>query len=175
MGFGGRRGSRKSTIAKLVSKALGWTYASFGDYVRHLARERGQPESLPVLQEIGGSLVKRNRIAFCRSVLSHAGWQPGQNVVIDGIRHKEVADVLCSLVAPMVFKLVFVDTPDDIRSERLKVRGEHDSYLLRETERHSTEAQTRHTIPAVAHLVVDGTELPQQLADKITAWIREQG
>ena len=51
--FSGQIGSGKSRLSSGVAKALGWSYASFGDYIRSVAHSQGLDDTREILQELG--------------------------------------------------------------------------------------------------------------------------
>ena len=52
------------------------------------------------LQDLGQSLVEADPDAFCRNVLANAGFVPGGNILLDGIRHVDVQRRVASIVKP---------------------------------------------------------------------------
>ena len=82
--FCGQFGSGKSTLSSEIAKALGWSYASFGGYIRSIAKSQGLDETREVLQELGAALVKKSAEDFCRSLLAHYNWRSAEPLVIDG-------------------------------------------------------------------------------------------
>ena len=46
--------------------------------------------------------------AFCKGALDQANWEPGQSLLIDGIRHAEALDAIKVLVSPATTKSVFL-------------------------------------------------------------------
>jgi len=123
LAFAGRIASGKSTLSMNVARALSWPYVSFGNYVRQVAWSKGLVCSRQVLQNIGATLIDQGWDRFCRAVLSQVDWDPGQPLVIDGIRHVEAIDMLRQLVAPSKLLLVFVAVSELERKGRLRQRG----------------------------------------------------
>ena len=122
IGFSGRIGSGKSTIARAVATKLNCLLASFGDYVRHVARERNILENRINLQEIGRELIEENIEGFCRQVFEWSGWIFGNPLVVDGIRHCEILPVIRSIVHPLSFYLIYIDIPKKTINYRLKAK-----------------------------------------------------
>jgi dephospho-CoA kinase len=98
--FAGRIGAGKSSVAKALADHLGWKLASFGAYVRTVVSSRGLSLSRESLQAVGEELEAKDTTALCRAVLNAAFWQPGEPLVIEGIRHVRVLEILKTLVAP---------------------------------------------------------------------------
>src|SRR6185436_5060782 len=142
--------SGRRELSKRVATALGLPRVSFGEYIRAEASRRGLSQSREVLQEIGESLVRDDCEGFCRAVLSQVVWQAGESLVVDGIRHKQVEEILERLVKPSVLLTVFLDVNERLRFTRLAtadlfiVNGEEETFKQSEIERveaHSTESQ----------------------------------
>ncbi len=171
--FAGGIASGKSTLSTAVAKALGWPRVSFGDYVRTEARRRGLGKSREVLQNVGVSLIEGGWEPFCRAVLAQAVWQPGQSLVVDGVRHAEVVQELQRLVAPSKLLLVFIATSEPVRKNRLRERNMADYRKLQRIESHSTEAQVKTVLQGMVDLTVDGTQSTDILRQGIVAWVHQ--
>ena len=124
--FSGQIGSGKSRISTEVAKTLAWSYASFGDYIRSIAHSRGLDDRREVLQDLGAALVKKGAEDFCRSLLAHYKWRSGEPLVIDGLRHREVADALRRLVAPLEIKIVLLEVEEKVHRARLEAKKPRD-------------------------------------------------
>jgi cytidylate kinase len=169
VGFSGRIKSGKTTISEAVAEALQWPRASFGDYVRSVAARRGlDPGSRPVLQDVGESLIAEGWPEFCQAVLGTVNWEPGDSLVVDGIRHAEVVDQLKAMVGPFRLYLFHVQVDEEIRAERVR-RSEHEQ--LRDAEAHSTEADVKAVLPSMADLVVDGANPFNLIVEEILAFL----
>lgn len=169
----GAIGSGKTTLSNALSHSLGWPRVGFGDYVRKVAASRGQDESRETLQQIGESLLADGVPEFCTAVLNQVNWQPGQPLVIDGIRHIEVAEALRDLVLPATLKLVFVAIEEPRRLLRLEASGLADTHRLAEVEKHSTERQVRQALPGIADVRIDGSRPHEELVEELIVWVRE--
>jgi dephospho-CoA kinase len=173
LAFAGSIASGKSTLSAGIAQTLGWRYASFGDYVRQVARERGLDGSREVLQEVGAALIDQGWKHFCWAVLGQVEWEPGQSLVIDGIRHVEAVEVLRQLVAPSEVLLVFIAGEESIRHARLRQRSRTDDETLQRVEGHSTEIQVKTRIPGMADFTVDGTRPVESLLQEIVTWVEQ--
>jgi len=158
IGFAGSIASGKSTLSAAVARELGWVRASFGNSVRDEARQRGlDPVSREVLQALGAELIEAGWRQFCWSLLQRAGWHPGQNLVIDGVRHVKAVETLRSQVNPATFHLIYLDVPDGIREQRLYERGIGLQEQRQVIDWHSTEIEVQTALAAIAdvHLSSD--------------------
>jgi dephospho-CoA kinase len=122
LAFSGSIGSGKSTLSLSVAKALNWPYVSFGNHVRTVALLRGLGESREVLQEVGESLIQEGWEQFCKSVLAQTTWEPGEPLVVDGIRHVEAVETLQLLIVPSELLLIHITLNEPTRKARLYKR-----------------------------------------------------
>src|SRR5687768_882062 len=93
-------GSGKTELSKALVAKLGWRRAAFGDYVRTVAHDRGLGDERDVLQQLGETLLKQDAAGFCRAVLANAEWRQGEPLVLEGVRHAEVLELIRTIVAP---------------------------------------------------------------------------
>jgi dephospho-CoA kinase len=158
LALAGKIASGKSTLAVNFAEAVGWPHVSFGDFVRGVARERGLQETRDVLQEIGDKFIREDLEGFCKSVLAQADWKAGQPLVIEGVRHEDVSNLLRRLVAPSKYFLVLVSVDDQTRKERLLQEGIDDCDLIERVETHPTEEQVKTVLPHIADYKLNGTD-----------------
>jgi cytidylate kinase len=152
--FAGRIGAGKSSVSAAFATDRGWKFASFGDFVRKSASERGMDLSRESLQAIGAELEANDAAMFCRAVLDDAGWSAGECAVIEGIRHVRIWQTLKDLAAPQPVFLVYLEAPEDLRRARLEERGAQEAHYLERAETHSTERDVIAELPQLANLVV---------------------
>ena len=172
LAFSGSIGSGKSTLSLSVAKALNWPYVSFGNYVRTVALLRGLGESREVLQEVGESLIQEGWEQFCKSVLAHATWGPGESLVVDGIRHVEAVEMLRLLVVPSELLLIHITLNELTRKARLYKRSPTDNAQMQSIEDHSTEVQVKRQLPEIANLIVSGERSTDDSTREILIWIQ---
>lgn len=166
----GKINSGKTTLRNRLAELEGWSYVSFGDYVRYVTKERGLPDDRIHLQQIGEELIETNLEDFCRAVLNQdSTWKPGSPLIIDGIRHIEVDKLLRKLVAPSRYSLVYLDTDEQTRKQRLREEGINDPELIEQIESHSTEQEVNTVLRGVADYVIDGSEPLSALIQKLRA------
>lgn len=169
VGFSGGIASGKSSLSSAVAQATGWPRTSFGGYVRNIAAQRGIEPTRENCQAIGEELIGADICRFCENVLAQVSWSPGEPLVIDGIRHLEVADLLAGMVGTTDFVLVYVELARAERGARLKSR-DGEPQPLEQFERHSTEAQVSE-LRVRADLVVDGDRPIEQLTDAVVRFL----
>lgn len=170
--FSGPIASGKSTIADALSSLTGWHIASFGNKARDEAAKRGLDHTdRSVLQQIGLELISKGWDVFCEAVLEQANWEPGQGLIIDGIRHMEALQQLEILVRPAELLLVYVETPKGVRLARFQNR-DREGLSLDEAEKANTESQVEGILKASADILVDGTAVPAENARKIIRFVR---
>jgi dephospho-CoA kinase len=169
----GRIGSGKTTLSKDLANALQCARASFGDYVRGVVQKRGLPPTRENLQIVGTELLTSDACGFCRSVLTSSGYQPGESLVIDGLRHMITIPIICALIEPSSMKIIRVSVPEEIRLQRLRDRGEGDASSVARIESHSSE-QELGSIAEMADFVVRGDRPRAMNIAEITAWLANQ-
>jgi len=162
-------GSGKTSLASVLATRLAAPRASFGDYVRSVAVERGlDAQSREVLQDLGNELIAGGWDRFCTAVLNHADYTGGP-VVVDGIRHLDAITNLELLVAPLPFRLVAVEAQDSLRLERLAKRGV-DTTAAERAEAHSNEAEVLDVMRRADFRVSEDHSV-EEAADLIIAWV----
>jgi cytidylate kinase len=156
--FSGRIGSGKSSVSEILAARLGWKRSAFGEYLRtELARRGGDVTSREALQDLGQSLVETDTEAFCSDVLSAGGFRPGDNFLVDGVRHADIQRMLAVLASPSVARLIFLAADDANRFQRIADRPDGQADFAR-AEAHKVEADLKASIPAIADLSVDSTQ-----------------
>jgi len=159
--FAGRMGAGKSSISSALASDMKWKRASFGEFVRYIAKKRGLEQSREVLQAVGAELEAGDVVAFCQDVLRFAEWGGGESLVIDGIRHVRVLETLRKLIAPVPLLFVYLDAEEETRKSRLLARDRIDAASLAASESHSTEREVISRLPDLADLRLsnkDGSE-----------------
>ena len=167
--FSGGIASGKSTLSEAVALSLACPRVSFGGFMRSEARRRGFATDRKTLQAIGEELVARDPDSLCRAVLGQAGWSPGGALVIDGVRHVDIATRLSRIVKPSEFRLSHVTLGKDTRTARFAARADGKGELA-DFESHSTERDVQRGLPEQAHLVVDGDQPIEALIETIARW-----
>jgi len=169
LALAGKIASGKSTLASQFASEEGWSYVSFGGFVRSVAKKDKIAETRENLQDIGDRLIREDLEGFCRGVLSQVDWKPGQPLVIDGVRHTEVSFLLRRMVAPSKYILTYVEVDDEIRRQRLREEGREGNDFIERVETHPTEEQVKLVLPRIADYVLDGTAPIHSLIEKLKA------
>ena len=170
--FAGRMGTGKCSVSIALATNMGWKRASFGDFVRLIAAKRGLEPSRQVLQMIGAELESQDAVAFCKDVLESAGWHSGESIVVDGIRHVRVFEILRDLLSPVPVILVCLEAEEDLRKARLLERDGMEAGSCASAEAHSTEQDVISRLPDLADLRIftkDGSqqEILQRIKDRL--------
>ncbi len=174
--FSGGIASGKTTLAMAVADRLGFKVATFGGFVRGVARTRGISERREDLQALGEALIQEMGWEdFCSSVLRVAGWAPSASIVVDGIRHVSAFEAIKKLVAPVPAKLIFVDVPRAVRQARSDETRTGDATDLAKAETHSTERDVHGSLREMADLVLDGTIEVDGLVEQVQRVFRDPG
>lgn len=167
----GKIGSGKTTITKSLADLFDWPRASFGDYVRAAARQRGMKDTREVLQALGTEILRADPGKFCQSVLAHSGWNAGQNLLIDGLRHEETIEIIKGLTRATTVSIVFVKISEEVRLERLMGREGTDAKYRTMVEAHSSEAQVTSILAGKANFTVDNDGPLEATVSAISQWI----
>lgn len=152
----GKIASGKTTFASALATQLGVAKSGFGDEVKARAEALGLPATREVWQELGAELVAKEPAPFCRAVLARGGYAPNQGLVVDGIRHAEIIDLLRTLIAPQPLLHVHVNSDEALRQSRADLRNRPGEIALTQADQHSTELQVAGKLPCIADIVVDG-------------------
>ena len=170
--FSGEMGSGKSSVSSTVAEKLGWRRAGFGDYLRsEITRLGGDPTDREALQDLGQNRVHDDPAGFCRDVLRAGGFLPGDDFVIDGVRHVRIFEILAEVSAPSQARLVFLGAIETNRIARVEARVDARDFARAST--HRVEAELRTALPQQAdglvnadrsldHVVSDCLDLVQQ-------------
>ncbi len=153
-------GSGKSTLARTIAAASGVPSAGFGNYVRSLAAERGlDVERRQVLQDLGHELVQADARAFLDGALAWSGHAPGQDLLLDGLRHVSILDALRQREAEGLdtVTLFYLDTPRETRRARVAARGVSITQMEAD-EAHPAEQDLDEKLRAAADAVLDGAK-----------------
>lgn len=152
--FSGKIGSGKSSVIASVGNKLQWKRTGFGEYLRaEITKLGGDPESRAALQDMGQSLVASNPDAFCQAVLDFVDYEPGENLLIDGVRHVDIFNRLERIVSPTAIRLIHLSVSEDVQRTRVQFRP--DAADLDRAGAHAVEADLAHNLPDRAHAVVD--------------------
>lgn len=168
--FSGQIGSGKSSVSTAVAEALGWRRTGFGDYLRgEIVRTGGDPDDRKALQDLGQGLVEADAAAFCRDVLAAGGFEPGDDYVIDGIRHVNIFEILRQAAAPSSAKLLFLGAGEVTRSGRVQIRA--DAADFARASAHRVEAELRDALPHRADAVIDADQPMEHVVRDCLEWV----
>lgn len=170
----GRTGSGKTSLGHRLSSELGLVRASFGDYVRAAASERGESDDRATLQSVGEQLIgDLGPLEFSRRVLTSSGWRTGSGLVVDGVRHITVLEALSSLVMPQRLRLIYLSVDAAHRLDRLAHRGAGETNLAK-VDQHSTEVDVP-VLASRADLVLSGEASVESLAHSVERFLIARG
>ena len=167
--------SGKTSTSSTVANALVCGYASFSDYLRDVVAKRGgDPDCRESLQNLGQSRIEHDADLFCRNVLGAAGFIPGKDFVLDGVRHIEVLPHLFWIAAPSELRLIFLKADAGLHSIRAGERSAKGRRDFNRAASHVVEEEMEEKLPAAAHAIVDGSRsapVPrEQCIDLIDNW-----
>jgi cytidylate kinase len=167
--FSGPIGAGKSTISQKVADLLHWPRASFGAYIRQVAKENNEdPQDRFVLQRLGQALVLADVDGLVDAVLNQQRWRDAKgegNLIVDGLRHAEVRHALVQKIKPNVLKHVYITIDEDSRQQRVRDKSKVEPRVLIQYDQDITEAQIPRILREYKDVEVSG-KLPPQIAAK---------
>jgi len=160
-------GSGKTTLARAIAAKLDAPSAGFGNYVRSLAEKRGLDIGRrQVLQDLGHELVLADPRGFLDDALAWGGHVPGQNLLLDGLRHITILEALRQREAEGLddVTLLYLDTPASVRRTRVAARGVSVGQMEAD-EAHPAERDLDQRLRAAADYVLDGAKPIETLTE----------
>jgi len=156
LAFSGKIGSGKSSVSAAVAQVLQLPLVSFGGYVRQQAQLLELEPTRKQLQDLGESLLQADARGFCAAVLAQASSQAA-GLVVDGIRHESVLQILRQLVLPEQLFHIHLTLEEEVRTERVTQRqgetiGEEEQ---RRIVNHPTEVQVMDVLPNLADIIIN--------------------
>lgn len=149
--FSGRIGSGKTSVSQLVADNFKAAWTSFGDFMRaYASAESLDPTSREVLQDLGQRLLNTYGTRWlCEQVVARANLSGGGVLVIDGIRHVDVADCIKEMFSPSKALFIHLELSGGIERSR-----DLDAATRVHAESHSTERDVLGPLSSYADLVV---------------------
>lgn len=161
----------KTTLGRRLAEELDCRFASFGEYVRTVARCRGIVEpTRKELQDIGQALVEEDALGFCRAVLETVNFSTGDGLVLDGLRHTEVLEALRALSGSQPIAVIYLCAP--IRVREARATGQRYGEALPAADQHKAEQQINREIRESADLIIDAAGEVEQGYSQIRGWLR---
>lgn len=169
--FSGQIGSGKSSVSTAVATALGWKRVGFGDYLRsEIAKIGGDPNDRKALQDLGQQRVATDAMAFCRDVLTAVEFVPGEDIVVDGVRHVTIFEVLDQISKPSRARLLFLGVPEDTRYTRIQSRADAPDFVRASV--HQVEVEAQDALPKRADALVDAGQSFDEVVSDCLGWAR---
>ncbi len=161
IGVAGRIGSGKSEVAHYLEHHFGFRYLRYSLVLADWFK--GDPAAKSRLQEVGWGVMSGDR----QIELNHrliALIDPKSDYAIDGLRHPIDYESLKDEFASR-FILIYVDTPSNIRFERLRDRYEsYEEFLAADS--HPVESNIQALVPR-ASVVLPGNLSIEQIEARI--------
>jgi dephospho-CoA kinase len=165
IGVAGRIGSGKSEIAHLLEQQLGFQYVRYSLVLAEW--KKTDPRAKTQLQHFGWEVMAGSeQFELNRRLISQI--DPTGDCVVDGLRHlidyQSLEDQF-----PATFRLIYIETPDQLRYERLRFR-----YTTQEefaaADSHLVESNI-HLLKPHAAVTLAGNLSREDLVAKLTALI----
>jgi dephospho-CoA kinase len=169
--FSGKIGSGKSSVISELSNMLDWKHVAFGQYVRQeVERLGGDPNSREALQDFGQRCVEDDPEAFCLGLIRSAEHCAGENLLIDGVRHVKIFDMLRKILPRADVRLIHLSLTEEFQG--LRVNDRKDSADLDRASAHLVEAELNSSLPDRADLVVNSETAFEQVVHECLTAIR---
>ncbi len=123
--------SGKSSVAKEISRQLGYTIISFGAYVNYLCEIKNIPPTRENKQNLGAQLVAENPIRFLKNATSYStGDVDSPSVIFEGVRHLSILNSIREIAQEVM--IIFLDYDFETRYSRYLSREKlEDSFQTR--------------------------------------------
>lgn len=166
--FSGLPQTGKTTLSRRLALVLECKFVSFGDFVRQEATKRGIVNATRKdLQDLGQVLVTGNVREFCAEVLGTVQFSPGEQIVIDGVRHKEVLEVISDMSHNQPMKVIYLTASDRTRRHRTPKHLD-----LASIESHEVESEVENEIKRLADFVIETEGDAGETFRRLANWIR---
>lgn len=167
VGVTGRMGSGKTAIARQLAELLGSQYLRYSQILAEWFQ--ADPSDKARLQEVGADVMSGDgQRELNRRLIGRL--ESGRDAVVDGLRHPIDFESLRAEFG-LRFFLVFVDTPDELRYERLLKR--FDTYAsFRDADSRSVESHID-SLRTDAAMVVPGTMATNELMGSLQRLVAE--
>ena len=169
IGVAGRIGSGKTVVARYLAECHGFEYLRYSFVLADWYQE--DPEAKMRLQTVGWEVMSGpGQRDLNRRLIS--GIDDARDCAVDGLRHPIDFESLRNAFAKSFF-LVYIDTPREIRFERLRDRyPTYDEFLAADS--HPVESHIEELVP-LASATLSGAEPIGQVDPKIDQLVREFG
>jgi dephospho-CoA kinase len=129
IGIAGRIGSGKTTVGRYLESRYRFQYLRYSEVLAEwLAKD---PESKAQLQKVGWEVMAGGMQAeLNRRLVAQIG--PETDAAVDGLRHPLDYETLSDSFG-LSFHLLYIDSPQRIRFERLRDKGKYESFEKFET------------------------------------------
>ncbi len=156
----GKIGSGKSTLRADLQQHLNYSGYSVSDYLKFELEKRQNKCSLDRenLQTIGEELIKKGYKYFVKNFIEFMGTR--DNVIIDGIRHKDFFNELKKEISYTRIVLITLTVSEDERRERIQERN-RDS-LTKLNEQRLAEGDFNKLVE-IADLNIESTYLEEKM------------
>jgi cytidylate kinase len=153
----------KSHFAEQIKQLSPVCVASFGDYLKSYAEERGLSTSRSYLQDLGENMIDTDPFTFLTNVIQFSCTNEF-TVVFEGVRHLAILQAIKASASAA--QSVYLDIPEGIRLERYlmsgkSIDGSPTVEEFYERSNHPVERDVENLIPISDYVVHDDAEIAE--------------
>lgn len=119
----GKIGSGKTYWSDRIAEHFDCARASFSSYIKYICTLRAIECTRQNMQSLGAEVIKNDLDKYINYTVSY-NCKNNKNIVIDGLRHKEVYKRIKELYPKSNVVLIYVECEDEQRKKNLIIRGE---------------------------------------------------
>jgi len=167
----GKIGSGKTTIGKELANTLSYSHCSFSDFLKKELAKAKIEATRENLQKIGVDYINNKIDYFAEQVLKDCNYCETKSVVIDGLRHMQMLNVMQNTIGSGNVLLIYVDADEPELLARVMARdGLCGIEVLRQSE--DLTEKNHEELKAAADLVISGVGSLQEIVSRITSYLK---
>ena len=148
--------SGKSAAVAYVAAEFGLKTVSFGQYVRCVSQQAGDPRTRESLQEIGERLFNsKGALGLLQAALEYAGVKEHDSVVFDGVRHRDVLNEVRKSAESTVAVFLQVGLEERYRRHNARLSLGISLEEFKVVESHPVEVEIN-SLAELCDMVIDG-------------------
>ena len=176
LAFSGKIGAGKTEISKILAARIGAQWCSFGTVIKRVADERKIELSRVALQTLGEQLACERPHELCRMLMEQVhGKDCSNGLMIDGLRHKHILDLLRTMLSPGKVLSVYITVPESLRIERLRLRRDSAADQLDLLDEHPMERISVQKLASEADYLLENDNDLESSIRALAKWLQSEG